>query len=545
GHHRHRGCRSGAGVGAAARAGATRDAPGGHRTAPGQPWLCRAGDGPGDRAAGAAGLVRRRRQPGAAVVRGDATDAADGLGVGAGAGLCAALRDHRRRQRRGRAGTHPRLAGPGRARPGARARGHAATRPPAAAAPGAGRGRTAGVRGCDEGAAGDPAAAAAEFRNAGHVVVRGRGPRRLRGRGGRRAADRAGRAAAGDPAGAHRPDLRARGHGAMSAQMLAVREIRVSCPAAAGPRVVVDGLSLALARGEIGCLLGASGCGKTTVLRAIAGFEPLQAGTVALDDRLLSSAAQMLAPERRGVGMMFQDYALFPHLDVARNVGFGLSRQPRREREARVAEVLELVGLPDRAGAWPHELSGGQQQRVALARALAPSPSLLLLDEPFSNLDIDTREHLAAELRTILRRTGTTALLVTHDQAEAFAMADAIGVMDQGRILQWADAATLYARPADPFVAGFIGRGCVLAAAALGLPDGGRVLLRPDRLLVDPQGPIHALVLAVSFRGPGRVAQLRLDGGETVEADLPEDAAPASGTTLRLRLADAALVRFP
>ena len=333
--------------------------------------------------------------------------------------------------------------------------------------------------------------------------------------------------------------------GTGAAAMLQVGDIRVAYPTPAGPRTVVDGLSLSLARGEVGCLLGPSGCGKTTVLRAIAGFEPLQSGQVVLDGRMLSATGSTVPPEQRGIGMMFQDYALFPHLDVARNVGFGLVRRPRREREARVAEVLELVGLPDRANAWPHELSGGQQQRVALARALAPSPSLLLLDEPFSNLDIDTREHLAAELRAILRRTATTALLVTHDQAEAFAMADAIGVMDQGRILQWADAATLYARPADPFVAGFIGRGCVLAAAALGLPDGGRVLLRPDRLLVDPQGPIHALVLAVNFRGPGRVAQLRLDGGETVEADLPEDAAPASGTTLRLRLADAALVRFP
>src|SRR5690606_16812859 len=145
---------------------------------------------------------------------------------------------------------------------------------------------------------------------------------------------------------------------------------------------------------EVGCLLGPSGCGKTTVLRAIAGFEPLQAGSVSLDCRPLSSPALALPPEQRGIGMMFQDYALFPHLDVARNVGFGLARRPRREREARVAEVLELVGLHDRADAWPHELSGGQQQRVALARALAPSPSLLLLDEPFSNLDIDTREHL-------------------------------------------------------------------------------------------------------------------------------------------------------
>jgi iron(III) transport system ATP-binding protein len=327
--------------------------------------------------------------------------------------------------------------------------------------------------------------------------------------------------------------------------MLDVQGIGVAYPVPGGARTVVDGLSLQLARGEVGCLLGPSGCGKTTVLRAIAGFEPLQAGQVLLDGQLLSSAALTLPPERRGVGMMFQDYALFPHLDVARNVGFGLSRRPRREREARVAEVLELVGLPDRAGAWPHELSGGQQQRVALARALAPSPALLLLDEPFSNLDIDTREHLAAELRAILRRAATTALLVTHDQAEAFAMADAIGVMDGGRILQWADAATLYAHPRDPFVAGFIGRGCVLPADALGLDGGGRVLLRPDRLLPDPAGSIRAEVVAVSFRGPGRVALLRLGGGQMVEVDLPADTTQAPGSPIVLRLAADGLVRFP
>ena len=200
--------------------------------------------------------------------------------------------------------------------------------------------------------------------------------------------------------------------------MLDVRDIQVAYPTPAGPRVVVDGLSLALVRGEVGCLLGPSGCGKTTVLRAIAGFEPLQAGSVSLDGRPLSSPALTVAPEQRGIGMMFQDYALFPHLDVARNVGFGLSRRPRREREARVAEVLELVGLPDRADAWPHELSGGQQQRVALARALAPSPSLLLLDEPFSNLDIDTREHLAAELRSILRRSAARCSRVSMSRLE-------------------------------------------------------------------------------------------------------------------------------
>ncbi|WP_238346159.1 ABC transporter ATP-binding protein [Luteimonas saliphila] len=330
----------------------------------------------------------------------------------------------------------------------------------------------------------------------------------------------------------------------MSEAMLRLDDIRVAYPGPGGERTVVDHLSLSLARGTIGCLLGASGCGKTTVLRAIAGFEPLRAGRIELDGHVLSTTAATLPPERRGIGMMFQDYALFPHLDVAGNVGFGLAAQPRNVRDARIAEVLALVGLPDRAGAYPHELSGGQQQRVALARALAPSPSLLLLDEPFSNLDIDTRERLAAELRAILHRTGTTALLVTHDQAEAFAMADAIGVMDRGRILQWADAQTLYRAPADRFVAGFVGRGCVLPAAALGLPGGGDVLLRPDQLVPDDNGALRAEVLATIFRGPQHVLLLRLPEGEVAEVDVSGHAIPAPGTTLALRLADAPLVAF-
>ncbi|TYT27301.1 ABC transporter ATP-binding protein [Luteimonas viscosa] len=331
----------------------------------------------------------------------------------------------------------------------------------------------------------------------------------------------------------------------MSQAMLRLDDIRVAYPAAGGERTVVERLSLVLAKGEIGCLLGASGCGKTTVLRAIAGFEPLRAGRIELDGQVLSTPTTTLPPEHRGIGMMFQDYALFPHLDVAGNVGFGLAGRPRAARNARIAEVLALVGLPERAGAYPHELSGGQQQRVALARALAPSPSLLLLDEPFSNLDIDTREHLAAELRAILRRTGTTALLVTHDQAEAFAMADAIGVMHRGRILQWADAQTLYRAPADRFVAGFVGRGCVLPAGALGLPGGGEVLLRPDQLVPDDNGAIRAEVLSRIFRGPQHVLLLRLPGGEVVEVDVSGNAIPAPGTTLALRLVGVPLVALP
>ena len=326
--------------------------------------------------------------------------------------------------------------------------------------------------------------------------------------------------------------------------MLDIDGIRVGYPVAGGFRVVVDALSLQLRAGEIGCLLGASGCGKTTALRAIAGFEPVQAGRISLDDAVLSTPTTTVPPERRGVGLMFQDYALFPHLDVAGNIGFGVSKLPREARAARVAELLALVGLPEITHAWPHELSGGQQQRVALARALAPSPRLLLLDEPFSNLDIDTRERLADELRAILKATATTALLVTHDQAEAFAIADRIGVMDAGRIRQWGSAEALFLRPADRFVAGFIGRGTLLPAAALGLPGDGEVLLRPQQLVADPRGAIPAEVLSTTFRGPGVAARLRLEGGEVVEVDLPAEDVPAAGSRIALRFTTERLVAF-
>lgn len=229
---------------------------------------------------------------------------------------------------------------------------------------------------------------------------------------------------------------------------------------------VVADLSLSLQRGHIGCLLGASGCGKTTVLRAIAGFEPLRAGAIRLGDRVLSTPGQAMEPQDRQVGMMFQDYALFPHLDVEGNVGFGLRRWEKSRRLARVNELLELVGLLEARHRYPHELSGGQQQRVALARALAPEPELLLLDEPFSNLDVDTRERLAFEVRDILKKTGHTALLVTHNQAEAFAIADRIGVMAKGDIIQWDTPYALHHAPATPFVADFIKREVLMAQRA-------------------------------------------------------------------------------
>lgn len=240
--------------------------------------------------------------------------------------------------------------------------------------------------------------------------------------------------------------------------LLSLENIHLAYDTPHGLREVVRDFSLSLDRGHIGSLLGASGCGKSTVLRAIAGFEPVRQGQIALDQVVISSPTRHLAPELRRVGMMFQDYALFPHLNVAQNVAFGLRRQEKGRRKARVAEMLDMVGLAHAGDSYPHELSGGQQQRVALARALAPAPELLLLDEPFSNLDVDTREHLAFEVRDILRSSGHTAILVTHNQAEAFAIADRIGVMSAGRILQWDSPYNLHHHPSDMFVAEFVRR---------------------------------------------------------------------------------------
>jgi len=293
----------------------------------------------------------------------------------------------------------------------------------------------------------------------------------------------------------------------------------------AGPIQVLSGLSFTLSGGEIGCLLGSSGSGKTTALRAVAGFIRPDQGQIRIGERVVSSPSSVLAPERRGVGVVFQDYALFPHLDVAANIGFGLRQMGNAERESRVTTMLELVGLSRNRSRFPHELSGGQQQRVALARALAPSPSVLLLDEPFSNLDPDLREQLALELRDILKQHGTTTLLVTHDQYEAFALADSIGVMENGHIAQWDEAYRLYHHPASRSVADFVGMGVFLPGRLMESPDGAfievelgmlpieqdadrrqaiscadtqgglLVLLRPDDVVHDDASPVQAIVL--------------------------------------------------
>jgi iron(III) transport system ATP-binding protein len=306
-------------------------------------------------------------------------------------------------------------------------------------------------------------------------------------------------------------------------------------------------VSFGLRVGDIGVLIGPSGCGKTTLLRAVAGLEPLSGGSISLAGQVVSSPHRALPPEARQIGMVFQDYALFPHLDVQGNVGFGISHLPRAERASRVDEMLALVGLAGQQSRFAHELSGGQQQRVALARALAPKPRLLLLDEPFSNLDVDLRERLAHEVRSILKAANTTALFVTHDQLEAFAIGDQIGVMQQGRLHQWDDAYTLYHRPASRFVAEFIGHGvfahalirqvnghtlvdtplgqltdvaeCPLPSAfANGACD---VLLRADDIVHDDDAPVKAQITRKAFRGSEFLYTLRLATGETVLAHVP------------------------
>ncbi len=318
-----------------------------------------------------------------------------------------------------------------------------------------------------------------------------------------------------------------------------------------GARAAVEAVSLSLRTGQIGVLIGPSGCGKTSLLRAIAGLERLTAGRIAIKGEVLSDAhaAVHLAPEGRRIGMVFQDYALFPHLSVGQNVAFGIHHLPKAERRARTEEVLDLVGLGHAALRAPHQLSGGQQQRIALARALAPKPRLLLLDEPFSSLDVDLRERLAQEVRTILKTSATTALFVTHDQLEAFAVGDVIGVMNKGALEQWDDAYTLYHRPATRFVADFIGHGVFAAAQIVAAPEpggnllrtplgdladtneclladaypGGQcdVLLRADDIVHDDAAPVKARIERKAFRGSEFLYTLRLASGEQVMAHVP------------------------
>ena len=337
-----------------------------------------------------------------------------------------------------------------------------------------------------------------------------------------------------------------------------------------GARVTVDGLSLSLPAGRICCLLGPSGCGKTTVLRCIGGFEPLAGGDIRIAGEVVSGPGRHVPPEHRRIGMVFQDYALFPHLDVERNVAFGT--RDTAEDQARVRQLLEMVGLQSQLRRYPHELSGGQQQRVALARALAAQPRVLLMDEPFSNLDVELREQLAVEVREILKATNTTAVFVTHDQNEAFAMADEIAVMSDGRIQQIDSAYNLYHRPASRFVADFIGqgvfvRGTVVAERQLAIeigavtaaepiryaPDGQPcavgsqidVLLRPDDVVHDDTSAAQAIVRHKAFRGAQILYTLELASGARVLSMVPSHHNHRIGEAIGIRLDLDHLIAFP
>ncbi len=332
-----------------------------------------------------------------------------------------------------------------------------------------------------------------------------------------------------------------------------------------GEVIAIRDLEMHVAAGSIACLLGPSGCGKTTVLRAIAGFLPVSRGEIRIKGQTVSRPGDTLPPERRRLGMVFQDYALFPYLTVAENVAFGLRGVGRAEKVRLVGELLEMVGLVGLEDRYPHELSGGQQQRVALARALAPSPDLVLLDEPFSNLDIDMRERLSSEVRDILKRRGTTAVLVTHDQHEAFALGDQVGVMHEGRLLQWDTPYNLYHEPCCRFVADFIGQGVFLRGTLLapdtvetelGIYRGNRaypwgrgarveVLFRPDDIVPDAASPLKAEVVQRAFKGAEILYTLRLPSGGTVLSLFPSHADHAVGERVGIRVQADHLVAFP
>lgn len=334
----------------------------------------------------------------------------------------------------------------------------------------------------------------------------------------------------------------------------------------------VAGVSLSVPDGMLLALLGPSGCGKTTLLRLVAGFERPQQGRIFIGDRCVAGNGDWVPPERRDVGMVFQDYALFPHLSAAKNVAFGLSRAAlnldRSRRQQRVRAMLALVGLEGYEERYPHELSGGQQQRVALARALAPEPAMILLDEPLSNLDAQVRLRLRQELRDILKQAGTAAIFVTHDREEALSMADRLGVMADGRLQQLGTPEAVYRHPATRFVAEFVAQGNLLPArrhhraweTELGShvlsaeqtsgsfpeADSGEIAIPPDALALVPDATGPAVIRDRHFLGREYRYRLQLPSGREVVARTPSDgAALSAGDRVRLELDPQRLQWFP
>ncbi len=301
---------------------------------------------------------------------------------------------------------------------------------------------------------------------------------------------------------------------------------------------ILHEVSFSLNHGQIGGLLGPSGCGKTTTLRCIAGFEAVSNGTIEISKEIVASPKKHLITEKRDIGMIFQDYALFPHLSVEQNIGFGLEHCNQSEKSKRINYYLDLVGLEKLRHKYPDELSGGQQQRVALARAIAPHPKLLLMDEPFSSLDIDLRRKLDLKVRDILKQENISAILVTHDQDEAFSMCDKVGVLAEGKMIQWDTPYSLYHEPNNRFIANFIGKGHFLRGAVinheemnteLGIIKGNRaynfpkgspvdILIRPDDIIPDANSPMKAKITKKSFQGAHTHYELTLNTGSKFEA---------------------------
>jgi len=331
--------------------------------------------------------------------------------------------------------------------------------------------------------------------------------------------------------------------------MLEIRDAGITFAADKRETVAVRNVDLDVPDRSVLALLGPSGCGKSTLLRAIAGLEPLTTGRISWDGTDLAG----ISVHRRGFGLMFQDGVLFPHRDVAGNIAYGLRRTglPRSEIDSRVGDLLELVGLPGYGSRRVSTLSGGEAQRVALARALAPRPRLLLLDEPLAALDRSLRERLLADLGSVLRSTGTTAVFVTHDQGEAFAIADLVAVMASGSIRQIGPAAQIWARPADAWVAGFVGYSSVLdaqAAAAVGSTlalGSGSLALRPTALRLDPNGPLSGRVELVAPAPDGLLLTVRINGVGEVKAIAATDVPVAVDDLVRLRFDPAGAAVLP
>jgi len=351
-----------------------------------------------------------------------------------------------------------------------------------------------------------------------------------------------------------------------------------------GKQRVIQNLTISLNQGEIGCILGPSGCGKTTLLRAIAGFKSVQEGSIRVNGTIVSDTQIEMPVAKRRIGVVFQDFALFPHMTVLKNVAYGLSKLSKADSLKLAEQAIALVGLNEAKNKYPHELSGGQQQRVAIARAIAPKPDLLLLDEPFSSLDPELRERLSSEIRSIIKQQNITALLITHDQTEAFAMADKIGVLHEHRCQQWGTAYDLYHEPATEFIADFVGEGVFIPVTLVAndndeehtseptekkriwletqlgrflLPeeyltngtfkvgDQAKMLVRPDDLRHQDESVLKARVVGRSFRGAHILYRLSLNENDNLLCLAPSHHDHQIGESFGIHLEVEHVICFP